>query len=134
LERVLDLEDCSTKDVLVNEEEGPKTDLGARRLFLRGFAEGFNERSLGVLAIGSEITFTNFVDLRRGIIDIGLLLGEIDLQAFLSVEEMIKADSGGELGLEASRLPGIALAMTLPEIFTEDISLPLIRILVDEFI
>jgi hypothetical protein len=134
LERVLDLEDCSTKDVLFSEEEGPKTDLGARRLFLTGLAEGFNEGSLRTLAIGSEITFTKFVDLGSGAIDIGLLLGEIDLQANLSVEETIKADSGGELGLEASRLPGIALAMTLPEIFTEDISLPLIRILVDEFI
>jgi len=109
--------------------------LGAKRLFITGFAEGFNEGSFGTLAIGSEIAFTKFVDLGSGAIDIGLLLGEIDLHAILSVEETIKADSGGESGLKkTSRLLGIALEMTLLEILTEDISLPLIRVLVDEFI
>ena len=134
LQRVLDLEGCSTKDVFVDEEVDSKTDLGATRLFLTVFAEGYNERSLGTLAIGPEITLTKFGELRSCVIVIGLFLGEIDLQAILSVEEAVLADSGGELSLETSILLGIALAMIFPEIFTEDISLPLVWILIDEFI
>jgi len=82
---------------------------------------------LGALAIGPEFTFTKIVVLRSCFIDMGLLLGEIDRQAILSVEKVFLADSGEDLGLETGRLQEIALAMTFPEIFTEGISISIIR-------